>query len=94
MRERGVPPTGCLNDSTRRESLLFANIKRLQQGATPSFEWRPPRLSFLLRLGIEQEVVSSVARMELAQACLLCGFLGCDRRPFNPQLAILLNAPA
>jgi AraC-like DNA-binding protein len=61
------------------------------------FEWRPPQLPFLLRQGMEREVVSTVADNASEQAGLLCGFLGCDRRPFNPLLATLpkmIHAPA
>lgn len=46
---------------------------------------------------MEREVISSVADPASEQAGLLCSFLGCDRRPFNPLLATLpkmIHAPA
>jgi AraC-like DNA-binding protein len=61
------------------------------------FEWRPPQLPFLLRQGMARQVVASVADTASEQTGLLCGFLGCDRRPFNPLLATLpkmIHAPA
>lgn len=43
IRESGGPTSGCLNTSTRRESLLFAKTKRLRQCATPDL--KAPRFS-------------------------------------------------
>jgi AraC-like DNA-binding protein len=67
------------------------------------FEWRAPQLPFMLRQGMGQPILAS-SELVLAtqpaqpvQASLLCGFLGCDLRPFNPLLATLprmIHAPA
>jgi len=50
------------------------------------FAPRPPQLPFALHLG-DQERGSRNGVPERAE--LVCGFLGCDARPFNPLLAAL-----
>lgn len=58
---------------------------------------RPPQLPFLLQPGMARRVVDHPADPQAGQVSLLCGFLGCDRRPFNPLLAALprmIHAPA
>lgn len=52
------------------------------------YQWRPPQLPFMLRQGIECSLPGARGPVT-AQASVLCGFLGCDRRPFNPLLASL-----
>jgi AraC-like DNA-binding protein len=56
-------------------------------------QWRPPQLPFMLRQGLQCRTPGDAA----ARASVLCGFLGCDRRPFNPLLATLprmIHVPA
>jgi AraC-like DNA-binding protein len=56
------------------------------------FNWRPPQFPFMLHRG-----AAGSADGQADQARLLCGFLGCDRRPFNPLLGTLprmIHAPA
>lgn len=59
--------------------------------ATPNldlYELRPPQLPFRLEhAGTKASAVAEPGRP--GDASLLCGFLGCDRRPFNPLLANL-----
>ena len=61
------------------------------------FEWRPPQLPFMLQQGLDRCTVASSAPAQPGQTSLLCGFLGCDLRPFNPLLSTLprmIHAPA
>lgn len=51
------------------------------------FQSRPPQLPFMLKQNKGQ--ASSPKVSQPFQTNLLCGFLGCDRRPFNPLLATL-----
>jgi AraC-like DNA-binding protein len=53
------------------------------------FQGRPPQLPFMLHQGLEPSTAGVPADPEAAQTSLLCGFLGCDRRPFNPLLGTL-----
>jgi AraC-like DNA-binding protein len=58
---------------------------------------RPPQLPFMLHQGMERRTAAVPADAQAVQASLLCGFLGCDRRPFNPLLGTLprmIHAPA
>lgn len=57
---------------------------------------RPPQLPFMLRQDgdrgfepIMRDAASPDCRESAGTATLLCGFLGCDRGPFNPLLATL-----
>jgi len=61
------------------------------------FEWRPPQLPFMLQQDMDRCTVASSAPAQPGQTSLLCGFLGCDLRPFNPLLSTLprmIHAPA
>ncbi len=61
------------------------------------FQWRPPQLPFMLHQGMERCTAAVPADTQAGQTSLLCGFLGCDRRPFNPLLGTLprmIHAPA
>ena len=61
------------------------------------FKSRPPQLPFMLHQGMERHTTTVPADAQAVQTSLLCGFLGCDRRPFNPLLATLprmIHAPA
>ena len=61
------------------------------------FKSRPPQLPFMLHQGMERRTLPVPADAQAVQASLLCGFLGCDRRPFNPLLGTLprmIHAPA
>lgn len=61
------------------------------------FKSRPPQLPFMLHQGMERHATIVPADVQPVQTSLLCGFLGCDRRPFNPLLATLprvIHAPA
>jgi AraC-like DNA-binding protein len=67
--------------------------------ATPDrdflYQWRPPQLPFMLQQG--QPPTPGDMAADPTQASVLCGFLGCDRRPFNPLLASLprmIHVPA
>lgn len=53
------------------------------------FESRPPQLPFMLHQGMERHTMPVSAVAQAVQTSLLCGFLGCDRRPFNPLLSTL-----
>jgi AraC-like DNA-binding protein len=63
---------------------------RARQGLSSAMlvDGRPPQLPFLLQQGEGCPVMVTEHRRQ-GQASLLCGFLGCDRRPFNPLLATL-----
>jgi len=64
--------------------------------------WRAPQLPFMLQQGLNQCELKSPEPLDSGsapskQASLLCGFLGCDRRPFNPLLGTLpkmIHVPA
>lgn len=62
------------------------------------FSPRPPQLPHVLRQ--EGQVFTTTARLDGGgsdRATVVCGFLGCDARPFNPLLAALprvLHLPA
>mgnify|MGYP001210621812 FL=1 len=61
------------------------------------FNSRPPQLPFMLHQGMERHTATVPADAQPVQTSLLCGFLGCDRRPFNPLLTTLprvIHAPA
>jgi len=61
------------------------------------YQSRPPQLPFMLHQGMERRVGDVPAGAQSVQTSLLCGFLGCDRRPFNPLLGTLpriIHAPA
>ena len=61
------------------------------------FKSRPPQLPFMLHQGMERHTLPVPADAQAVQTSLLCGFLGCDRRPFNPLLSTLprmIHAPA
>jgi AraC-like DNA-binding protein len=61
------------------------------------FQWRPPQLPFMLHQDMERCTAAVPADAQAGQTSLLCGFLGCDRRPFNPLLGTLprmIHAPA
>jgi len=49
---------------------------------------RPPQLPFALRVSARGITGGAPAREEPA-ATIVCGFIGCDARPFNPLLAAL-----
>lgn len=51
-------------------------------------EWRPPQLPFMLREG-EKGRSQDADVSDNVTTSLLCGFLGCDRGPFNPLLSAL-----
>ena len=61
------------------------------------FKSRPPQLPFMLHQGMERHASPLTNDAQAVQTSLLCGFLGCDRRPFNPLLSTLprlIHAPA
>jgi AraC-like DNA-binding protein len=61
------------------------------------FKSRPPQLPFMLHQGMERRTLPVPTDAQAVQTSLLCGFLGCDRRPFNPLLGTLprmIHAPA
>jgi len=60
-------------------------------------DWHAPQLPFMLQQGMNECALVDEGPPQPGQASLLCGFLGCDRRPFNPLLAALpkmIHAPA
>jgi AraC-like DNA-binding protein len=59
-------------------------------GADPAVYYapRPPQLPFALHLGDAQRTIAGRDGAH-EPAELVCGFLGCDARPFNPLLAAL-----
>ena len=51
---------------------------------------RPPQLPFVLTVtGDELSTAPGAIGDPMPQATIMCGFLGCDARPFNPLLAAL-----
>lgn len=61
------------------------------------YQSRPPQLPFMLHQGMERRAIDLPSDSQTVQTSLLCGFLGCDRRPFNPLLGTLpkmIHAPA
>lgn len=52
------------------------------------FARQSQRLPFLLHLGAQQTCIAHAAG-ESPDTTLVCGFLGCDLRPFNPLVAAL-----
>jgi len=60
-------------------------------------QWHPNQLPFMMQQGMNRCEVQTRANAVPDAASLLCGFLGCDRRPFNPLLATLpkmIHAPS
>jgi AraC-like DNA-binding protein len=57
----------------------MSSAEGLRTTTAPVTRPNPTRLPFVLRLG----------EASGRQSILVCGFLGCDRRPFNPLLAAL-----
>ncbi|MEO8630979.1 MAG: AraC family transcriptional regulator [Betaproteobacteria bacterium] len=58
---------------------------------------RPAQLPFMLHQGEAVESAAVSAQAQVVQTSVLCGFLGCDRRPFNPLLGTLprmIHVPA
>jgi AraC-like DNA-binding protein len=61
------------------------------------YESQPTQLPFMLHQGMERRAADGPDGAQTVQTSLLCGFLGCDRRPFNPLLGTLprmIHAPA
>lgn len=50
---------------------------------------RPPQLPFMLQQGMGGTSAVATGHAPAGQTRLLCGFLGCDLRPFNPLLGTL-----
>ena len=60
-------------------------------------DWQAPQLPFMLQQGLNHCELQSPDHLQPGQVSLLCGFLGCDRRPFNPLLTTLpkmIHVPA
>ena len=69
---------------------------RAPPNAESYFEHRPQDLPFNLHLDA-REVHAGMAPADESDTMLVCGFLGCDLRPFNPLIASLprlLHLPA
>jgi AraC-like DNA-binding protein len=61
------------------------------------FESRPPQLPFMLQQGGAPGMSVNAFSTQETAARVLCGFLGCDRRPFNPllqSLPAMIHVPA
>jgi AraC-like DNA-binding protein len=59
------------------------------KGVDPSvyFAPRPPQLPFSLRISAQGMTARGPEGGEPGQITVVCGFLGCDAKPFNPLLA-------
>lgn len=54
------------------------------------FQPRAEQLPFMLQQGtLDPATACSASEPAVAETSVLCGFLGCDRRPFNPLLSSL-----
>jgi AraC-like DNA-binding protein len=56
------------------------------------FAPRPPQLPFSISVGNEGTTTAMLDGGGAEQTTIVCGFLGCDARPFNPLLAALPRA--
>jgi AraC-like DNA-binding protein len=56
------------------------------------FTPRPPQLPFSLGIGMQGMTAARLDGGGVAETTLVCGFLGCDARPFNPLLAAMPRA--
>jgi AraC-like DNA-binding protein len=60
--------------------------------ASPLFAPKPPQLPFSLSVGAEGVMTARLDGGGGGDTTLVCGFLGCDARPFNPLLASMPRA--
>lgn len=56
------------------------------------FSPRPPQLPFSISIGAQGATTARLAGGGALETTLVCGFLGCDARPFNPLLAAMPRA--
>jgi AraC-like DNA-binding protein len=56
------------------------------------FTPRPPQLPFAMSIGAQGAATARLDGGGTVETTLVCGFLGCDARPFNPLLASLPRA--
>ena len=56
------------------------------------FAPKPPQLPYSIRVGPQGMATARLDGGGVAETTLVCGFLGCDARPFNPLLASLPRA--
>ncbi len=62
------------------------------EDASSVFKPRPPQLPFSIGVGAQGVTTARLDGGGTGETTLVCGFLGCDARPFNPLLAAMPRA--